>query len=87
MTDQQRAELIRRAQLAIETQTRADDALRERDEYMIELSDAGIGDTEIGRHIPGDGPDGGLNRTTVYRIVNNHTKREAKAKRERAAQR
>lgn len=86
MTDEQRAELGRRAQWAIETQRAADDALAARDDYIIDLSDgtfgAKIGDTEIGRCIPGDDPDGLMNRVTVNRIVNNHKKREAKRLRE-----
>lgn len=75
MTDEQRAELQRRADLAIKAQQLADEALQDRDAYIIELSDLGIGDTEIGRCIPGDSPDGTMNRVTVNRIVNNYQKR------------
>lgn len=75
MTDEQRAELTRRAQAAVDTQAAADRALQERDAYVIALSDAGIGATEIGRCIPGEAADGTTSRQHVHRIVNNYKKR------------
>lgn len=83
MTDEQIAELQRLANYAIETQRVADEAQAERDFYMIDLTDAGIGDTEIARNAPGDGPEGRMNRVTVYRIVRDHKKRAAKAARDK----
>lgn len=75
MTDEQRAELTRLAQAAIDTQKTADEALQARDAYVIALSDAGLGATEIGRCIPGDASDGTTSRQHVHRIVNNYKKR------------
>ncbi len=84
MSDEQRERLRELAQRAIDSQATADADLAERDFYMIDLSDSGIGDTELARNTPGGGPDGGMDRVTAYRIVRDYKRREAKAARDKS---
>lgn len=68
MTDAQASHLLALAGRAISTQRVADDALADRDRYIIELSDAGVSDTEMARLLD-------MNRVTINRIANNYRKR------------